>query len=74
MSLLGGVIGVLLGWILIKIASIVLASMGYPFPAMLPADIVAIAVGMAVFVGLASGVYPAIRAARLDPIDALHHE
>lgn len=74
MSLLGGMIGVLLGWILIKIASIVLASMGYPFSAMLPADVVAIAMGMAVFVGLASGVYPAIRAARLDPIDALHHE
>ncbi|MEA3297949.1 MAG: ABC transporter permease [Chloroflexota bacterium] len=74
MSLLGGMIGVFLGWILIKIATIVLASMGYPFSAMLPADVVAIAVGMAVFVGLASGVYPAIRAARLNPIDALHHE
>ncbi len=33
-----------------------------------------LAVGIAVAVGLASGLYPAIRAAKMNPIDALRHE
>ena len=74
LSLCGGAMGVVLGWILLKIACAVVANMGFPFSAVLSGDIVALAVGVSIFVGLISGIYPAVRAARLNPIEALRHE
>ena len=74
LSFCGGAIGVGLGWIIVKIFSIVSANLGFPFPAILAGDIIALAVGVAIFIGLASGIYPAVRAARLDPIESLRHE
>ncbi len=74
LSLCGGAIGIALGWVIVRVSAGVLTDMGLPFPAMVPGDVIALAVGVAVIVGLVSGIYPAVRAARLNPIDALRHE
>ncbi len=74
LSLCGGVAGIILGWIIIKVVSVVAANAGLPFAPMLPLDVVALAVGVSLLVGIISGIYPAFRAARLDPIEALRHE
>ena len=42
-------------------------------PVVLPWSII-LALGISVFIGIIFGLYPAIRAASLDPIEALRHE
>jgi putative ABC transport system permease protein len=74
LGLSGGAVGVGLGWIIVKIMSVVATNAGFPFTAVLPLYAIALAAGVSIFIGLVSGLYPAIRAARLDPIESLRHE
>jgi putative ABC transport system permease protein len=69
MSALGGVLGVLIG----LGGSAGIASM-LKVPFVFQPGVVIIAVAFAAIVGVAFGFFPARRAARLDPIEALRHE
>jgi len=72
LSLVGGGIGIMGGWLLSRvIASIDIG--GQAIPSVVSLDIVLLAISVSVFIGLVSGIYPAVRAARLNPIDALHY-
>jgi putative ABC transport system permease protein len=80
MGLLGGILGVIFGWLLGRaltygtnvylhrqnLNSIELSSV--------PWWLVLAALGFAVLVSLAAGLYPASRAAKLNPVDALRYE
>jgi putative ABC transport system permease protein len=74
LGLCGGAVGVGLGWIIVKIMSVVATNAGFSFAAVLPGYAIALAAGVAILIGVISGLYPAIRAARLDPIESLRHE
>jgi putative ABC transport system permease protein len=80
MGLAGGVFGVLLGWGIgraIQLATMIyLKRQGVTPPNIwsVPWWLVAGAIAFAVVVSLASGIYPASRAARLDPVEALRYE
>jgi putative ABC transport system permease protein len=69
MTMSGGIIGIILG---ISGAFLVSLVAGIPFVVSIPAVI--IAVGVSTLVGVAFGLYPARRAAKLSPIDALRYE
>ena len=69
LTFVGGIIGVILGWVI----SIVVSNTGL-VSTVVSADIVILAVSVAVGIGLFFGFYPAWNASRLNPIEALRHE
>jgi putative ABC transport system permease protein len=69
LSTFGGLVGTLLGFG----AAMIVASLT-PLPASVQVWSVAIGLGITALVGLFFGLYPAMRAARLDPIEALRRE
>jgi putative ABC transport system permease protein len=66
----GGLLGMTLGWI-VSIAS----RFAFPnLPTLVPAWAVLLGIGVSVGIGLFFGIWPASKAARLDPVDALRYE
>jgi putative ABC transport system permease protein len=69
LSLFGGLIGILLG-----LGLALLATRGLQVPFIIEPTIVLLAFAFSALVGVVFGYFPARRAARLDPIEALRHE
>jgi len=69
-SFLGGALGVLMGWGM----ATTIERMTRVFETMTTSLAVLLAMAMATTVGIISGMYPAWKASRLDPVEALRYE
>ena len=69
LTLVGGIVGMVFGWLI----AIVLHSFT-PVPAYVPVGSIIVALTAAAVTGLLFGIYPASKAARLDPVEALRYE
>jgi putative ABC transport system permease protein len=70
-SIIGGIIGILAGAALIQVLVAIAPEQNMPI---LTPESIIISVTFAVLAGVFSGIYPAVRASRLDPIQALRYE
>lgn len=69
LTFIGGVVGVLLGWMI----SLIVTSAGL-ITTKVSMSSVLLAFGVSTFIGIIFGYYPATRASRLNPIEALRYE
>lgn len=74
LSLLGGLVGVLFGWLIALAIEQVSIALGSPFNTSISLDSILLATLFSAAVGLFFGLYPANRAASLEPVEALRYE
>jgi putative ABC transport system permease protein len=67
---LGGLAGIIFGWLISVVSKMVFKSL----PASVPLWAAVLGIVVSVGVGLFFGIWPAYKAARLDPVEALRYE
>ena len=63
----GGLLGIFIGWVLSLVINMIL-------PVYVPTWAPILGLGFSVFIGLVFGMWPAMKASRLNPIEALRYE
>jgi putative ABC transport system permease protein len=74
LSLFGGIIGIILGWLLSILIGRIAAATGNAFNPVVGINSILLATLFSAAVGLFFGIYPANRAASLEPVEALRYE
>ena len=71
LCMLGCAIGIFLSWTILRIAAVIASSLSMSFK--LNGTVVVVAVIFCILIGVIFGLYPANKAAKMKPIDALHY-
>ena len=71
---LGGLVGIVLGVVVSYLVSLLMKSLGYDWAFVVSLSSVVLAVGVSILTGVVFGLYPAFKAVKLDPIEALRYE
>ncbi len=68
LSLMGALVGILLSTLLVKVITVALK---FSFP--VPMEGILLGIAFSLFIGFASGIYPAYKASKIDPIKAIYY-
>ena len=74
LSMLGGISGVVVGVLVVRALRHTMGTEGGMSPPVVSVEAVGVGLAFSVAVGIVAGIYPAVRASRLDPIEALRYE
>jgi len=74
LSLIGGIIGIMFGWLIAFIVGQVATATGNNFVPVVGTDAILLSTSFSAIIGLFFGIYPASRAANLEPVEALRYE
>jgi putative ABC transport system permease protein len=74
LTVTGGIIGIIAGSFISWLISLGAQFAGFEWVFSVPVGAVLLAVGVSIVVGVIFGIYPAAKAAKLDPIEALRYE
>ncbi len=74
LSLIGGIIGIMFGWLIAYIVGQIAIATGNDFIPIVGMDAIILSTTFSAAIGLFFGIYPASRAANLEPVEALRYE
>jgi putative ABC transport system permease protein len=74
LTTLGGIVGIIIGSIISYLIFRMMLRLGYDWSFVISPLSIILAVGVSILTGIIFGIYPAIKASKLDPIEALRYE
>nr|MBP7898838.1 FtsX-like permease family protein [Candidatus Gracilibacteria bacterium] len=74
LTFIGGIIGILFGVLVSYLISLLMHRLGYDWAFVISPTSVILAVGVSILTGMVFGSYPAYKASKLNPIEALRYE
>jgi len=74
LTFFGGIIGIIIGIIISYLISLLMKYLGYDWAFVVSIWSVLLSIGVSILTGMIFGLYPALKASKLDPIEALRYE